>query len=283
MLRILRSGSLLSRQDAADADIIAHDIAPPEIIGLNPDAHRHVRLYFRPKTPTQYHIEGIREPADFYQGKHAPVLFMLVFSSEGILTTDGVQFSDGNMQLAPAVYGDNDGFECLDFNDIFHEGTMPTDDVQRIIRARCSEVLCPSPLDLEANLQAIICRSSAERQFLLHELGPNFPKADKVRVFNEAGVFNADFAFVESVDLATDGVHIAFHSPRRGSSTGKVEVQVIPTDGHNQPIYWSQDQLEFWKKWRFSSEIGAGRYLVEVKVRDCLAYRSYALLEDAPF
>jgi hypothetical protein len=274
---------LLSRNDAAAAQIIVNDIAPHDIINANILSHQYVRLYFRPKTPTQFHIEGIREPCDFFMGKHAPVLFMMIFNAERVLTTPGVRFSDGNMQGHPNIYDGDAGFAVLDFNQIYHEGTVSADDRAVVTRARCSEVLCPSPLVLVPYLQAVICRSAAERQLLLHELGPQFEGRDRIRVFNEAGVFNADYVFTESVDLASDGIHVQFHAARRGSPRGSVEVKLRAINGNQPPVRWHEPALEFWKKWHFTYDVPDGHYVIEIFVRGCLAYRSQAILESRPF
>jgi hypothetical protein len=45
-----------------------------------------------------------------------------------------------------------------------------------------------------------------------------------IRVFKEPGMFNADFAFVESADLSSDGLRVRFHPPNRGSGAGRVQV-----------------------------------------------------------
>jgi hypothetical protein len=187
------------------------------------------------------------------------------------------------MQGLPHVFHDDAGFSQLQFQDIYHVGPMSEDEKDRIRRARCAEVLVPSPLQLAPSLRAVICRSSAERQLLLHELGDDFPAKERIRVFNEAGVFEADFAFVETVDLAKDGVHVKFHAPSRGSPTGTVRVRVTSSDVPGRQFVWQKAALEFWRKWTFTSTIPQGNYLVEIWIRDCLAYRAKAILTDDPF
>lgn len=208
---------------------------------------------------------------------------MLTFDSANILAIPGVRFSDGNMQGLANVFNDDAGFKQLDFDDIYHEGPMTQTEKDRIRRARCAEVLIPSPLQLAPYLRAVICRSSAERKLLLHEMGETFPAKDRIRVFNEAGVFNADFPYVETVDLGGDGVHVKFHAPRRGSSTGEVRVCVTNQRAPQRKLIWEKDALEFWRKWTFKSAIPAGTYLVEVWIRNCLAYRALSVLTDDPF
>lgn len=280
-LAVINSGLLKSRNGAAGH--IAHDVAPDDIIGANELAHDYVRLYFRPRTPTQWNIEGIREPSDFYHGKHAPVLFMFLFNAKKILTTPGVMFSDGNMQSGASQTSDNDAnFAALDFASIYHEGPIPADQRDHVRRSRCAEVLCANPLVLNGNLEAVICRSDAERRLLLNELGPNFDNGDRVRVFKEPGIFNADFAFVESADLTEEGLLVRFHPPNRGAREGRVQVTITSASSNRLMKRWDQS-LDLGKRWQFKADLEDGSYRIEILLRDCLAFRAVATLDSAPF
>lgn len=93
---ILGGRELKARNDATLQ--IRRDVAGDGVIQARQDAHDFVRLYFRPRTPTQFHIEGIRKPEDCQFGHQAPVLIMFIFRAAPILTTAGVLFSDRNMQ-----------------------------------------------------------------------------------------------------------------------------------------------------------------------------------------
>ncbi len=64
--RILNGGYLLSRKEAQGAGVLAADSASPDVIAVTAEQwKRYVRLYFRPKTPTQYCNEGFRPPRDY--------------------------------------------------------------------------------------------------------------------------------------------------------------------------------------------------------------------------
>jgi hypothetical protein len=80
-ISVLTSGQLLSRNDAQ-----AHgftDVAAQAVVNTNHHAHGFSRLYFRPRTPTQFHIEGIRRPDECYEPTaHAPMLYVPILSSE---------------------------------------------------------------------------------------------------------------------------------------------------------------------------------------------------------
>jgi len=109
---ILTQQKLLSRIDSE-----AHrkrDVAGAAVIQNRDRAHQFGRLYFRPRTPTQYWIEGIRKAGDYWNNDpqaHAPTLLMLIFDARKILTQDRVRFSTGNMQSGgncstpPSIFG----------------------------------------------------------------------------------------------------------------------------------------------------------------------------------
>lgn len=283
--RILSSGQLLSRFDATNQNAgIPLDIAPAEIIEASDAALKAVRLYFRPKNPTQWNIEGIREPCDFYYGKHAPILFMMLFNSEKILTSPGVSFSDGNMQgCMPNVYSDDNGFRQLDFSKIYHDSFFEPHMRDAIIGARCSEVLVPSPLNLAGSLEAVVCRSAAERQTLLYQLGTDFLSADRIRVANEAGIFFGDYAYVETVDVARDGVHVKFHSPRRGLRTGDVTVRAHSFANPSNSRDWNVPMIDLAPEWHFQTNLPEDTYVIMINVRNCRAYQATATISDLPF
>jgi len=120
---ILRDGCLRSRNDLAHA--LPNDVAAPGVIDNREDAHDYVRLYFRPKTPTQWHIEGIRKSGECKYGDnaHAPVLYMFALEAVQILTLDDVRFSDKNMQLGSAQHGnDLEFFKAIPFDKVYSEG-----------------------------------------------------------------------------------------------------------------------------------------------------------------
>ena len=188
---ILRAGTLLARSAVGLGNFV--DVAPAEIIAARSGAQTFARLYFRPRTPTQYHIEGIRKASELYRDRHAPVLVSFVFRATSVLCNRGTGFSDGNMQSGVADVGNDDAFfGSIPFAKVYHEGPFVPESIEAagIIHARCAETLVPSPLALAGNLQAVLCRSTAERQTLLHMAGPLSQELiSRIRVFKELGIF----------------------------------------------------------------------------------------------
>jgi hypothetical protein len=132
-----------------------------------------VRLYFGPRTPTQYRNEGIRPSQELTsEGAHCPVPVFLLFDSQELLTQKGVFFTNGNF-----AYHGQDQFEMgdsadflsgLPFEAIYHRGIIHGDQDERslITFHRHAEVLVQDELGLDS-LKWIVCRTGPERDTLL--------------------------------------------------------------------------------------------------------------------
>src|SRR5690606_666086 len=152
---ILTEGKLRSRNDPANPR--PRDVAAREVNAARVHAHDDVRLYFRPKTPTQFHIEGIRKTGEcrFGEETHSPVLVLIVVHPHRVLPMSGTRFCDRNMRSAGAAPSDTEAyFAAIPFDKVYHEGPLGGD--ASIIPHRCAEVLATSPLDLTNCIRAIV-------------------------------------------------------------------------------------------------------------------------------
>ena len=134
---ILQDGHLRSRNDAANQR--PRDVAAPGVIDARGHAHDRVRMYFRPKTPTQWHIEGIRKPGECKYGDatHAGMLVMFALDAKSVLIRPNIMFSDQNMQLGSTVPGDTElYFSSIDFSKVYSEGNTGGD--HSVIDARAA-------------------------------------------------------------------------------------------------------------------------------------------------
>lgn len=283
VVKILKSGSLLSRGAAADQ--IEVDIAPFQIIQRNDRAHQYVRLYFRPRSPTQWRIEGIRKPDELYQGRQAAVLVILLFDSTQILTRPEVQFSDGNMQSFATLQASTDNeFELLPFAKIYHEGPFQSGSPEgdEIKRCRCAEVLLSSPMSLVDTLRGVICRSPAERITLIHLLGEDaFIWRDRIRVFRQPGLFQNKYAYVDSVDADSTGLLVHIH-PRFDGRPVNTQISVSNSAGYlvMQTRVWELDPKT---GWRFEHPFDPGRYTARIELEGCFAHEAQFVIDDVPF
>lgn len=283
--QILLDGNLRSRGDPENQR--ERDVAAPGVIDARDHAHNSARLYFRPRTPTQYHIEGIRKPGECQYGDdtHAPVLIMMVFNARRVLAIPTIKFCDRNMQLGNAEPGDTEEyFSNIPFNKVFHEGRTGGD--RTIIEHRCAEVLATSPLPLADNLQWIYCRTAAERETLLFMLGDRHSEwSDRILISDDLLVFERKHVFVESAFMSANGLTFQL-SPRADLKNIAIKVSVWDKDG-KQVINYSNSDMAARPpppstdlRWRVAASLPNGTYLAQIDLEDRLAFRGNLILGD---
>lgn len=275
-IAVLKAGVLTSRQDAVENNTLQNDIAPDNIIQNRDDAYSKVRLYFRPRTPTQYHIEGIRKPADFYMGKHAGFLVMLVFNSETVLTMESTQFSCGNMQSPYSnVYDGDDGFSNLDFTGTYHDEAYPNDDQKR---QRCAEVLAKSPLHIADTLSAIVVRTDADvntMKYLLNREGLSH-FVPLVKKSEGTGVFFQRFTAIQYVDTAPGRIS---YKLKGTESAGDIQVALtVYDDANNMHYKLYSGELRPYQAYFTPHNLPAGDYRLVFSLEGCFGYESLATL-----
>lgn len=284
-VEILRSGQLLSRRDSERYRPL--DVAGRDVINSRDDAHRFARLYFRPRTPTQFHIEGIRKPAEYYHGEvetHAPILIMLIFDARSVFGRDGIYFSNGNMQSPWTEFNDTDEFfDTIEFAKVYHDSAHSD---KTITWARCAEVLSEHPLALDGALQWVCCRSHAEKATLIHLLGDAAAAYhDKIIVSDDLRVFDKRFTYAEEVGVQPDGVTFRL-SPRRCGGDILVQVDVELESGELRrafgPGVLAATPIDA-KRWIARTPIPAGNHKVLVRLEDCRAFEAVLRLDEEPF
>lgn len=286
-VKILLDGNLRSRDDPGN--MRAKDVAAPGVIDARNHAHSSARLYFRPRTPTQYHIEGIRKKGECQYGDdtHAPVLVMMVFNARPILTLRGTKFCDRNMQLGHAEPGDSEEyFSKIPFEKVFHEGGISGD--RSIIEHRCAEVLAPSPLPLDKNLQWVFCRTAAERDTLLYLLGNKQAEwSARIHISDDLLLFERRHVFVDSVFLAANGINFQL-SPRADLRNISVAVFVWDDKGklvksfHNGDMAARPPAPSTNTRWRVEANLASGTYLVQIDLEGHFAFKAFMTLGEGP-
>lgn len=213
---IIQNGCLYSRADVERHGLMRVDNASSEIIQqTRPEHLNYVRLYFRPRTPTQYRNEGIRPVSQReLGGAHCPVPIYFCFDALTVLAQDDTEFSNGNMTSAWASHSDKrDFFLSIPFHLVFHNRPFAPDERDEIVFRRNAEVLVPGSLSLDPALKFIACRSVAERQTLLHLLPVELRRrwAPHIRL-GEQGLFERKWTYVEEV-ITVDGEVIFRFNP----------------------------------------------------------------------
>ena len=278
-ISVLNNGVLYSRAEAEARGLMVHENANREIIErTDPEHLDFVRLYFRPRTPTQYVNEGIKPPAVRGNG-HCPVPVFFVFDLVDIVGRSDASFSSGS--LASPSHGHSDlrkhFLNDIPWRDVYGDGVPRNDAVKK---ARAAEVVIPGSLPVGPELKGIVCRSPAERVTLIDGLadGVQAAWANRIRI----GV--ADF-FVRRQP------YIINVSGREGRMID-VEFSVKPfsRDGVID-ILGDRDRRWQWKgQYRDDSTLTTIQLPgwheaahVSVYMENCLAYRGRVVLDDLPF
>lgn len=155
----------------ADDSLELDSASQQHIAELTPDQRRYVRLYFRPRAPTQYHNEGVRPEGKYGYDAKMPVPVFFLFSNE-LLCKQGVRFSRGRLNPGEPTGQSAEFLESIPFKDVYHDsGVGPLGAHRRsvILHARHAEVLVKDELSLD-NLRMVVCRSEPERETLLNLL-----------------------------------------------------------------------------------------------------------------
>lgn len=282
---ILRGGQLRSRNDPGNNQPI--DVAAPGVIDARQEAHDFVRMYFRPCTPTQYHIEGIRKVGECRYGdqSHAPILIMFVLNAEAILTRPGTQFSDRNMQMGAAEYSDTpEYFAKIPFGKVYHLGGTNHDPT--IIQHRCAEVLAVSPMPLNETLQWIYCRSTAERETLLFQLrGSPIDWSQRIIVSDDLKVFQREYAFVEIARITNTGITFQLN-PRNDNRKVSIEINLWDRLGGLVASFINPDfapRPPNALQWHYARNLVPGQYRLQISLEGNMAYLNDLTLDDPLF
>jgi hypothetical protein len=281
----LREGMLRSRNDSANTH--PRDVAAPGVISNQTGAHDFVRMYFRPKTPTQYNIEGIRKPGECKYGDqtHVPLLVMFGLDARTVLSQPDVRFSARNMQLTGTpTYSTEAEFSAIPFLKVFSEGNTGGD--RSFTDARCAEVLAPSPLPLAHTLREIYFRSEPERDTVLHLLGTDAaPWLSRCYVSDALKVFEKKHAFVQEVTLTPKGVVFVFNE-RADRKNLTVKVDVYDAAGTQVINFYNADlaaRPPQAARWIVNKLLAPNVYLVRIHVEGHLAYEANIPLVDVVF
>lgn len=203
-IEILKSGRFLCRRLLDETGGMIVDNASRLIIsGTETTVKDYVRLYFRPRNPTQYRNEGIRPLNRQQLESHCPIPVFFLFDSKEILTRDDCQFSDGNL-AATGVQGLRSTAEELaafDFRKIYHDS--PHND-RTINFHKNAEVVVLNELDLSA-LKLIVCRSPAEKETLLNLLPTDIFNrwSSKIVIDTKVNFFFRKWTFLQTAELTS--------------------------------------------------------------------------------
>ena len=229
--RILNSGTLLSRWSAVRSGVIAKDSGSPAYVRQLDDKQlRYVRLYFRPRTPTNFANEGVRPQEKVEYGAHMPVPVYMLFAAD-LLAVRGVSFTRGRLDMFSDIGTSVDFLKRMKFKDVYHDaGVGYRGDSRRreILNARHSEVLAEDTLPLR-HLKRIVCRSRPERETLLTLLDSTSRSKWIDRIIVDAGnlgLFNRRGTYVQDVSLSHSDSRFVFFADRPENWRGPFALRI---------------------------------------------------------
>ena len=284
---ILRNGEMFSRLHAQKRGLLERDIASPEIIaGTDPQWQDYVRLYFRPRTPTQYNNEGFRPVGQWSRNSHCPVPVYFIFSALKVLSQSDCLFSDGNLGSTHAnVSGDATFLKKIPFNLVYHDTWFDPLEASQIIHHRNAEVLVPQRMGLE-NLHYIECRSDAEYKTLLHLLTVRTRSRwiDRIGVRAGLRLFNRKWTFVERVEMSEEEIIFRFNrtSKTPGPFDARIELEE-PATGRRYNWQNNAFDCDNILKLSLASLRNPVDYTVRLTLDGQLAYANRYQSDDLPF
>lgn len=282
---IIQGGCLYSRDEAVRRGLMRVDNASLEIIEqTRPEHLKHVRLYFRPRMPTQYRNEGIR-PINRRElgGAHCPVPIYFCFDALAVLALDDAEFSNGNMGSPRVSHStERDFFLSIPFHLVFHNRWFTPDERDEIVFHRNAEVLVPDSLPLVPALKFIACRSTAERQTLLHLLpaATSLQWLPRIRL-GELGLFERKWTYVEEVITVDSEVVFRFNPSTR--TPGPFQVSFSYREAGTGPERtWAGERTELNSLLRVRVP-DAIWGIVTLHLDDALAFAGTLRFEEIPF
>ncbi|ATI77072.1 DUF4433 domain-containing protein [Bacillus licheniformis] len=286
---ILTSGYIYSRSLAKQLEIMEKDNASQEIIDHTEEKWKsYARFYFRPKTPTQYHNEGIRCSHQINQvlKAHCPVPIFFLFDSLSMLTMEESKFTYGNLAAEGTItYEDAKDFKNMPFSSVYHEGYFDRENEHYIVYNRHAELIVPRKASLQY-LRRIVCRSNAEKETLINLLDSEVKEKYKgmIIVDTRNAFFNGCYTFVEEANLTSDKIIFTFNqSKEEVLFNAKLRIYEVSTGLEykwKNEKYPTHQSLEF----DLSTMRDSDSYSVEFFLDEHLAYRGVYVKKDSlPF
>lgn len=241
LVSILETGALLSRATALKKGLLQRDIASTEVVrGTVDDVLGHVRLYFRPRTPTHFHTEGFRpvQQQSSYS-VHCPLPVMLIFKAKPVLAREGTRFTNGNAASHGYAIGNSGAFlRTIPFAKVYHDEAFTEAQRAEVIFHRNAEVLVPEPLSLKNDLLYLICRSRAEaetvRSWISSSPSPNrawFMSLVRANTQRSKGLkmFFKRWTFVDTVSVSDGLVTIDFNRDSQAPGPFVMKIAIVET------------------------------------------------------
>ncbi|MCU0499802.1 MAG: DUF4433 domain-containing protein [Anaerolineae bacterium] len=293
VVKILTEEVLFCREYIEKNEREFQDTASHDVLSWTPPQwKKYVRLYFRPKTPMLYQVEGLRPSSKIQYNAECPVPVFLLFDASEVISWRDTQFSNGNLaKQTPSlkVSSTIEDFCKLPFDDIYHNDPYSREQKDHYNFHRQAEIIFPQQMDL-STLKIIWCRSESEYDTLRNLLPDSVwdKWRNQVTFSNPESVFFKQWLHIQRVNLSHDTIYIKFNPATPKQQTNeklKLKIQVHDTlsdEKYSHELNIS-DNI---KEEKFSISTPLNSYDVHMWINDHMVYYGQYLLnsiDDIPF
>lgn len=289
IVSILEDGQLLSRSEAIRTEKMVSDNASRKIIEqTNPTFQDYVRLYFRPKSPTQFHNEGFKTVHQLESSgleAQCPVPVFLFFDIHKILNHPDSRFSEKSLASSGEVslYSTPEEFSALPFDKIYHDRGLSPEEKREIVGHRHAEIVLPHDLPIDEYLQKIVVRTPAEKETLLSLMDNRLKKTygHLIQIDSTNNVFFSRWVHIFRVSLFQSGFNLELRSSE-GRMQFDLEFEFQDNTGQRQRHTLSNWNANANTSFNFQSPYD--EYELTIRFDGHLMYKGqYKLEENTPF
>ena len=223
------------------------ELLSPHAQGRNAHSRmdRMVKLYFRPRTPDQYHAEGFRTAQQTVSPGYTPIPVYLLFDLESLICHPEARFSEGDPAKTKKTYKTPAYFRDMPFECIYHDSWFMPDEREEILRCREAQVILPERLGLES-LELIWLRSEAEYEALHYLLGDTLWREwhDKITCRNDFHLFHNHRVYVRSVALMDEQIQVEFNPARNTKDAAPFRLQIQVAQEAGETFTWQSDDFD---------------------------------------
>lgn len=285
IVSILESGKLYSRNKAINQNIMITDNASEQVIvGTNVDIKNYVRFYFRPKTPTQYNNEGIRNQRTMtVLNAHCPIPVFLLFNLDKVLTEQDCFFCDHSLAIngEHKLYSTPTELAAFPFSRIYHDGSFPQERKREIISARQAEIVIMDEFDIDRYLTKIMVRSIAEKEYLIHSLSDEaFAKyGSLIQIDDRKSLFFSKWIYLEQVKMDYQSIIIELNVGEQ-ETINKLEI-ILESDEIDKPSKYVVDEWKCQQSLHLKFKKNIYSYILHIYLNDIKVYENgYDLISD---
>lgn len=282
---ILECGYVYSRNKAKELGLLKYDIASESVLSSTRNEIKdYARFYFRPRTPTQYLNEGIRPKISVESDAHCPIPVYFLFDSVEVLAMEPTKFSDGNLASPfTDLLSSVDEFKRLPFSSIYHVGSFPRSDRDRIIRCRNAEIVVPEQLSTNF-LRSIYCRSYAEKDTLLSLMSQKAFDiwGDHIIVDSLGQLFIKKWTFIDNVRTSDSKISLSFSPDTKTPGPFEPYIELYDLENNLLDSY-NYKKINCNKVYNFPFKSSYSEYIIKVFLDGSLSYQGRHMHYDLPF